>query len=72
VCVPSQFKSPNIEDDLEFEWLLCLASTLHASRRLQPTEAGEGKRTQEFPRTQNRKFFKNEGKKVINPTGEGK
>jgi hypothetical protein len=49
VLLPSHLKLPNIENDLEFEWLLCLASTLMASKRLPPKEAGRAKGSQEFP-----------------------
>ena len=35
--MPSHPKSKKIENDLEFEWLLCLASTLQSSQLLQPT-----------------------------------
>jgi hypothetical protein len=41
VWVPSQLKLNKIKDDREFEWLLCLASILQASQRLQPTKVGE-------------------------------
>jgi hypothetical protein len=68
--VSSQLKSPTIEDDLEFEWLLCLASTLKASQRLKPTEISKAMRPQKFPRPKNRKFFKTKGKKPINPAGK--
>ena len=49
MLVSSHLKSPNIENDLEFEWLLCLASTLMASKRTPPKEAGKAKGPQEFP-----------------------
>jgi hypothetical protein len=64
---PSGLNPPNIEDDLEFEWLLCVASTLKACQRIQPTEAIEAKQSQEFPRTKNRHFFKAEANSVIDP-----
>jgi len=44
----SQLKSKKFKDDLEFEWLLCLASTLESSHRIQPTEAGEAPRRGDF------------------------
>jgi hypothetical protein len=49
VFVPSQLKSNKIKEDLEFEWLLCLASTLKASQRLQPTQVGEAQRPSPAP-----------------------
>jgi hypothetical protein len=58
--VPSQIKLPTIEDDLEFEWLLCLARTAEASKRLQLTEVSEAPRHEEFPHTKNGKFIKTE------------
>ena len=63
----SRLKSPNIEDDQEFEWLLCLASTLQASHRLQSTDVGKGKRPPGFPETKPRKFLKKEAKRLIDP-----
>jgi hypothetical protein len=70
VLVPSPLKSPTIEDDLAFEWLLCLASTVEASKRIRLTEVSEAPRREEFPHAGNRKFAKTQGKKAINPTGE--
>jgi hypothetical protein len=69
VLVPSQHKSPTIEDDLEFEWLLCLASTVAASKRVRLSEVSEAPRHKEFPHTKKRKFVKAGGKKPINPSG---
>lgn len=60
MVVPSQHKSPNSEDNLEFEGLLCLPSTVEASKRLRLTEVSEAPRHQEFPHTKNRKFGKAE------------
>jgi hypothetical protein len=65
---PTRHKSPTIQDDLEFECLLCLASTVQASKRLRLTEVSERRRHQEFPRTKIRKFVKAEGKQAINPS----
>ena len=70
MLVPTRHKSPTMEDDLAFEWLLCLASTVEASKRLGLTEVSEAPRYQEFPHTKNRKFVKTEGKKGINPAGK--
>jgi hypothetical protein len=49
VRLPSHLKLPELENNLEFEWLLCLASTLMASKCLPPEEAGRAKGSQEFP-----------------------
>jgi hypothetical protein len=68
--VPSPLNSPTIEDVLAFEWLLCLASTVEASKRLRLTEVSEAPRHEEFPHTGNRKFVKTQGKKASNPTGK--
>jgi len=57
---------PNkIEADLEFEWLLCLASTLQASERPHLAEASQLKLPMQFRRTSNRKFFEREWKKAL-------
>jgi hypothetical protein len=53
VLVSSPLKSPTIEDDLAFEWLLCLASAVEASKRLGLTEVSEPPRHEEFPHTEN-------------------
>ena len=66
MLVPSPLKSNKIEDDLEFEWLLCLASTLKASQCVRPIEAGEALRRPGFLRTKNRKFLESECKKAFN------
>lgn len=68
--VPSPLKSPTIEDDLALEWLLCLASTVEASKRLRLTEVSETPRHEEFPHAGNRKFVKTKGEKAVNPTGK--
>jgi len=47
--VPSLLKSHKINDDLEFESLLCLASRLQPSQRLRPTKVGGIQRPEEFP-----------------------
>jgi len=52
---------------MQFEWLLCLASTLQASHGQKPTGVGEAMRRQEFAPTKNRKFSKTEGNKIIGP-----
>jgi hypothetical protein len=63
--VSSQPKSHMIEIDLEFEWLLCLASMLQASQRQHLNKAFEAKRPLRFPRTKNRQFFEREWKNVL-------
>jgi hypothetical protein len=68
--VPTQHKSPTTEDDLAFEWLLCLASTVEASKRLRLIVVSEAPRHEEFPHPENRKFVKTKGKKAIKPTGK--
>jgi hypothetical protein len=42
--VPSRVKSNKIEVGLEFEWLLCLASTLQTAQRFRPAEDGKTRR----------------------------
>jgi len=64
--VPSQLKSNKIRDDLEFEWMLCLASTFKAAQWPHPTGAGGARRRPEFPRPKNRKFLGSKGKKAFN------
>jgi hypothetical protein len=57
---------PNkIETDLEFEWLLCLASTLQVSQRPQLTKASQLRLPMQFRRTRNRKFFEREWRKAV-------
>jgi len=70
VVVPTQHKSPTTEDDLAFEWLLCLASTVEASKRLRLTEVSEAPRHEEFRHPEYQKFVKAKGKKAIKPTGK--
>jgi hypothetical protein len=53
MLVPTPDKSPTIEDDLAFEWLLCLARTAEASKRLRLTEVSEAQRHEKFPHTEN-------------------
>jgi hypothetical protein len=66
MLVPSQLKSTKIEGDLEFEWLLCLASTLKAFQCLQPAEAGEALRTLGFPHSITRIFLERLCKNAFN------
>ena len=61
----SQLKSKMIENDLELEWLLCLASTFQASQRSRPNEPFEAKRPLRFPRTKNRQLFEREWKNEL-------
>lgn len=57
---------PNkIESDLQFEWLLCLASTLQASERRRLAEASQLKLPTQFRQTSHRKFFEREWKKAL-------
>lgn len=51
MLVPTPLKSSTIEDDLALEWLLCLASTVEASKRLRLTEVSEAPRHEEFRTT---------------------
>ncbi len=64
--MPSQLKSNKIRDDLEFEWMLCLASTFKAAQCPHLTEAGEARRHPEFPCPKNRKFLGSKGKMAFN------
>jgi hypothetical protein len=57
---------PNkIENDLEFEWLLCLSSTLQASERPDLAAANQLRLPTQFRRTSNRRFFEREWKKAL-------
>jgi hypothetical protein len=47
--VPYQPKSKKANHDLEFEWLLSLASRLQTAQRLRPAEIRGIKRPGEFP-----------------------
>jgi len=47
--VPSLLKPDKINHELEFEWLLCLASRLQTTQRLRPTEVGGLQKPEEFP-----------------------
>jgi hypothetical protein len=64
VLVPSQLKSNKTEDDLAFEWLLCLASTLKVSQRLQLTETCESLRSPGFPLRKDRNVLEKVYKRV--------
>ena len=55
--MPSPLKSDKFADDLEFEWLLCLARTLQTARRFRPVEVGETRRPGGLPRIKNHHFF---------------
>jgi hypothetical protein len=63
--MPSQLKSKKVQGDLEFEWLLCLASTLESSQRIQRNEAGEAPRRRGFPRGKNQTLFESVFKKAL-------
>ena len=47
--MPSQLTPDKLDHDLEFEWLLCLASRLQTAQRLRPTEVGGLQSPEEFP-----------------------
>ena len=55
--MPSRLKSEKLADDLEFEWLLCLASTLKTAQRFRPAEVGETRRLGRLPRIKNHHLF---------------
>jgi hypothetical protein len=61
----THLKSNKIKDDLEFEWLLCVARALTASQRQQPPEVAEAQRPARFPGTKNRKFIERALKKAF-------
>jgi hypothetical protein len=42
--VRSQLKSDKVDVDLQFEWLLCLASALQTAQRFRPAEDGKARR----------------------------
>jgi len=63
--MPSPLKSKRVKDDVEFEWLLCLASTLESSQRVLPTEAGEAPRPRGLPGVKNQKLFESMLKKAF-------
>jgi len=42
--VRSQLKSDKVDVDLQFEWLLCPASTLQTAQRFRPAEVGKTRR----------------------------
>jgi hypothetical protein len=48
--VPPRLKSDKTDVDLEFEWLLCLASTLQTAQRFRPAEVGNTRRREGLPR----------------------
>ena len=64
--MPSPLTSKRVKDDLEFEWLLCLASTLESSQRRLPTEAGEVPGRRGLPAGKNQKLFESLLKKAFN------
>jgi hypothetical protein len=47
--MPALLKQDKLDHDLEFEWLLCLASRLQSSQRLRPAKAGGIRRPEELP-----------------------
>ena len=55
--MPLQLKPDKIDHDLEFEWLLCLASRLQSSQILRPTKVGWIQRPKELPALTTRRFL---------------
>jgi hypothetical protein len=51
--VPSPLKSGKIDVDLQFEWLLCLASALQTAKRFRPAEVGETRGPERLLRIKN-------------------
>ena len=49
--------SNQTKNDLDFEWLLCVATALMASRRLLAPEVEEALRSQDFRVTKTEDFF---------------
>jgi hypothetical protein len=47
--MPSLLNPVKMDHDLEFEWLLCLASRLQSSQLLRPTKVGWIQRPKELP-----------------------
>jgi hypothetical protein len=47
--MPSLLNPVKMDHDLEFEWLLCLASRLQSSQLLRPTKVGWIQRHKELP-----------------------
>ena len=61
----SPLNSKRVKDDQEFEWLLCLASTLESSQRMLPTGAGEVTRRRGLPRRKDQTLFEKMLKKAF-------
>jgi hypothetical protein len=61
----SPLNSKRVKDDQEFEWLLCLASTLESSQRLLPTGAGEVTRRRGLPGRKDQTLFEKMLKKAF-------
>jgi len=59
----SHLKSNKINDDLEFEWLICLASALTTSQRQHSPEVAKALRPPGFPGAKHRKVVGRELKK---------
>jgi len=55
--MPSLLNPVKMDHDLEFEWLLCLASTLQTAQRFRPAEVGETRRPRGLPRIKNHHLF---------------
>ena len=60
----SPLNSKRVKDDQEFEWLLCLASTLESSQRMLPAEAGELTRRRGLPGCKDQTLFEKMLKKA--------
>jgi len=64
----SPLNSKRVKDDQEFEWLLCLASTLESSQRMLPTEAGGPPRRRGLPGGKDETLFERMLKKAFDLT----
>ena len=61
----SPLNSKRVKDDQEFEWLLCLASTLESSQRLLPTGVGDVTRRRGLPGRKDQTLFEKMLKKAF-------
>jgi hypothetical protein len=64
--MPSHLESKKVKDDLELEWLLCLASTLESSKWMHSTVEGVAPQRRELPSSKNQKLFESVLKKAFN------
>jgi hypothetical protein len=67
--VSSALKSGKIDVDLEFEWLLCLASALRTAQRFRPAEVVETRRPDRLQRIKSHLLERQTDKapKVVRP-----